>query len=1080
MGSPQEIESFGVSTGPYGNAYTHLTQSTNEAGYSDLDVVLAKYDSTGAERWARTLGSPADEMVLGSRVNRQGDLFATGFTFGNLENFVASSHCEPTFPSNSEYNYDASTNTLTVPEDLDNDTKDPGSDQSFKVTLASGASYSASSADSALATVSAVDSSTGEFTLSLKKNQHGSTTITASSSCGDQSFTLNVTSIDDTIGNRKNNQVYFTNAGDNFTCDAKSACFTNDNDTPDGGVVSDNWSIKTAPVNGTAGITPSGEWWYQPSSTFNGREYFLVEVYDNDGFVNEREICVASVADSSDPILRCQGQIGSATDNLTEQNKMDEDGGTETSTIYFHDKNNQPLSYQIINLPDNGTAGYYKTTDGTAWLTNQTDNQTDWNYRPDENYFGTETFVIQFADGIGNTNHVEVKVKVKSVNDKPIPADISATITEDNSSSYSVNLSATDIEDAAITNFIKNSDPLYGTVSSFNSPTGTFTFTPFDNLSVGTYTTTLTYHVKDSNNAQSVTPATVTLTVIGANDQPVADNKTPGMITEGSPSNINLSATDIDQDDSIIQYNITSLPQHGMLTDNATGTPLNIGSSTSSVVTFTPFDNLSASFSQATSFTYVVSDNSSAANDTSDNATVSLTVNGSNDIPIAGTVVDNVTEDSPATVTLTASDVDTGDGLTYSQPITPQYGTITNFNSATGTFTFTPFDSLSHNLSYTENLSYTVQDSQGQNSSSASVTLNLTGVNDSPVANNVNIGNINWGQSGNFTLTGSDIDGDNFTFTIIGQPQYAQISSFDNSTGSLVLTPNNNLTNNTTNADNLTFTVTDSNNAVSNTATVSFSVLGPICSANLEGDFLNSPRTVRNNADIFLTKYNQHGDHLWSRQIGSTADDVSFAVTTDSQGNTYVTGFTQGLLHGEANAGGLDVFLIKFSSQGRELWRRQFGSNGDETGLAITTDEEADVYLTGQTNGSLGGFTNKGGKDLFVVKYDTQGDQQWIYQSGTDQDDLGTEISVDALGRLNLLSLTATGGSVEQSQRFLNRFHPETGQQLWSLPLENPSLEHQVLALDYTGNAFLAGKEVADPDQFGSDQILEYRPDSLQ
>ena len=74
--------------------------------------------------------------------------------------------------------------------------------------------------------------------------------------------------------------------------------------------------------------------------------------------------------------------------------------------------------------------------------------------------------------------------------------------------------------------------------------------------------------------------------------------------------------------------------------------------------------------------------------------------------------------------------------------------------------------------------------------------------------------------------------------------------------------------------------------------------------------------TVRDNADIFLTKYNQHGDHVWIRQIGSTADDVSFAVTTDSQGNTYVTGFTQGILYGESNAGGLDVFLIKFGSQG--------------------------------------------------------------------------------------------------------------------------------------------------------------------
>ena len=129
------------------------------------------------------------------------------------------------------------------------------------------------------------------------------------------------------------------------------------------------------PVNGTAGITPSGEWWYQPSSIFNGREYFLVEVYDNDGFANEREICVASVADSSDPILRCQGQIGSVTDNLTEQNKMDEDGGTETSTIYFHDKNNQlcPIksTCQIMEPLD------ITKMDGTAWLTNQTDNQTD-------------------------------------------------------------------------------------------------------------------------------------------------------------------------------------------------------------------------------------------------------------------------------------------------------------------------------------------------------------------------------------------------------------------------------------------------------------------------------------------------------------------------------------------------------------------------------------------------------------------------------------------------------------------------------------------------------------------------------
>ena len=139
-------------------------------------------------------------------------------------------------------------------------------------------------------------------------------------------------------------------------------------------------------------------------------------------------------------------------------------------------------------------------------------------------------------------------------------------------------------------------------------------------------------------------------------------------------------------------------------------------------------------------------------------------------------------------------------------------------------------------------------------------------------------------------------------------------------------------------ADNLTFKVTDTNNASSNVASVSFTVLGPVCSAGLENNSLKDLTTVRNHADLFLAKYDRNGNQLWSRQIGTSADDVSFVVSADDQGNTYVTGFTQGVLYGDSSAGGLDAFLIRFGSQGRELWRRQFGSIGDETGVAITTD----------------------------------------------------------------------------------------------------------------------------------------------
>ena len=101
----------------------HSLQSGLWRPKSDLDVVCS-YDTNGAEHGTHSQLS-ADEVVLGSRVTRQGDLLATGFTFGNLENFVASDPgCHPSFSlDSSKYTYNSSTtpHTLTVPEDLDNE-----------------------------------------------------------------------------------------------------------------------------------------------------------------------------------------------------------------------------------------------------------------------------------------------------------------------------------------------------------------------------------------------------------------------------------------------------------------------------------------------------------------------------------------------------------------------------------------------------------------------------------------------------------------------------------------------------------------------------------------------------------------------------------------------------------------------------------------------------------------------------------------------------------------------------------------------------------------------------------------------
>ena len=139
------------------------------------------------------------------------------------------------------------------------------------------------------------------------------------------------------------------------------------------------------------------------------------------------------------------------------------------------------------------------------------------------------------------------------------------------------------------------------------------------------------------------------------------------------------------------------------------------------------------------------------------------------------------------------------DSLNYSLLTNSQYGTVSNFSSATGTFTFHPNDSLAHNRSYVETLNYRVSDNAptGSATSTSTITLALTGVNDAPVANASDYTNnpslyVQYDQQPSLTLTGSDVDGDSFTYHLADpQPQYTEISNFNSLTGTLTLSLKN-------------------------------------------------------------------------------------------------------------------------------------------------------------------------------------------------------------------------------------------------------------------------------------------------
>ena len=152
--------------------------------------------------------------------------------------------------------------------------------------------------------------------------------------------------------------------------------------------------------------------------------------------------------------------------------------------------------------------------------------------------------------------------------------------------------------------------------------------------------------------------------------------------------------------------------------------------------------------------------------------------------------------------------------------------------------------------------------------------------------------------------------------------------------------------------------------------------------------------------DIFVVKYSSDGEKHWTRLLGSTSTDLGYDIAVDGWGNVYVTGRIAGSLDGNPSIGGFDVFVVKYTGDGTKRWTKQFGSIDSDYGRDIAVDEWGNVYVTGCTDGSFDGNPSAGGDDIFVVKYNSDGERQWTKLWGSTGPDSGESIAVDGFGNV--------------------------------------------------------------------------------
>ncbi len=165
--------------------------------------------------------------------------------------------------------------------------------------------------------------------------------------------------------------------------------------------------------------------------------------------------------------------------------------------------------------------------------------------------------------------------------------------------------------------------------------------------------------------------------------------------------------------------------------------------------------------------------------------------------------------------------------------------------------------------------------------------------------------------------------------------------------------------------------------------------------------------------DIFLTKFDSGGKLQWTKQWGTIFNDVANEAAIDSFGNIFVTGYTVGSLSSTQNYGGSDVFLTKLDNNGEILFTQQIGSGGDDFGEGITIDKDSNVYITGSFDGIFDTWGSMGVADIFLIKYDNNGNIQWSRAIGTYKNEMGTSLITDNSG--NIFIAGHTTGDLDEN-----------------------------------------------------------------
>lgn len=235
----------------------------------------------------------------------------------------------------------------------------------------------------------------------------------------------------------------------------------------------------------------------------------------------------------------------------------------------------------------------------------------------------------------------------------------------------------------------------------------------------------------------------------------------------------------------------------------------------------------------------------------------------------------------------------------------------------------------------------------------------------------------------------------------------------------------------------------------------------------------------------------------WVNGFGGTGNICQGnSIAHDNAGNIMVTGSFNGTVDFDpsgitknlSTTSGSQIFLAKYDADGNYIWAFSLGGTGNSyysAGKCITTDAVGNIFVTGNFYGAnvdfdpstnVNSISSKGGSDIFVAKYDANGNYKWALGiGGTLNVDQGNSLITDANGNTYVTGLfwgkyvdfdpgagnafiTSTDTVNQSTDMFTAKYDPN-GNYKWTLNVgcKNTYNGGSSITEDNNGNIYVTG-----------------------